>query len=228
MSKSLRSRLLIGIALTTLLVLTMTAATTFVLVRRSLLKEFDSLLGTEAEAMTKLVEQDHDKLKIEFTEHRIQEFVHAVRPQYYEVWNKDGVVIARSSDVLGANDLISNPDIPDDTFAFTVLPDGRRGRIVVERFVPVVDDESAVAIGAASVEKLQYEALPSNSSLRRQMTLVVACGTEEIDETVGQPGLDDFCYFKRGFGHFDWSLGMDGYVRDAATRIVGIANWWRQ
>ena len=81
MSRSLRTRLLVRIALTTLVVLPTTAAITFVLVRRSFLEEFDSLLGTKAEAMAKLVEQDHDKLRIEFADHRMDEFTHDVRAE---------------------------------------------------------------------------------------------------------------------------------------------------
>ena len=64
------------------------------------------------------VEQDKDKIKIEFTVHRMRGFVRKARPKYYEVWNEDGVAIAKSPQ-LGPNDLISSPDLPDDTFSFT-------------------------------------------------------------------------------------------------------------
>jgi hypothetical protein len=86
------------------------------------LKEFDSLLGSMAEATIKLIELEHDRVKIEFTEHRLQAFVRKVRPEYYEVWNADGLVIAQSP-YLVESDLISGPDITDDTAS---APEGSR------------------------------------------------------------------------------------------------------
>ena len=173
MARSLRSQLLVHIALTTLLVFSIAAATTFVLLRNSLLDEFDSLLDAKVQAMAKLVEQDHDKLRIEFVEHQLHEFVRDQAREYYEVWDANGRVIARSPH-LGKYDLLDDPkQMAEETvFAFAELPDGRRGRITATKFVPIIDDESLLASDSAVTQSV------------KPMTLAIACGTEAIDQTV--------------------------------------------
>ncbi|NQT87411.1 hypothetical protein HQ560_11640, partial [bacterium] len=60
MRHSLRRRLLLGVALSTLFVLVASSLAVYLLMRASLLAEVDSTLGSKARALAALVEQEHE------------------------------------------------------------------------------------------------------------------------------------------------------------------------
>jgi two-component system, OmpR family, heavy metal sensor histidine kinase CusS len=185
MRRSLRAQLLARIAVTTLVIFSVAAATTFILIRKSLLEEFDTLLDAKVHALAKLVEQDHDKLRIEFAEHHLHEFVRDVLPEYYEVWDEKGVPISRSPH-LASHDLLDDPNISGDiTFRFLNLPDGRQGRVAAIRFVPIVDDESLLAKERDAKKRADADESPNaDSDPLQKMTLALASGTNAIYQTV--------------------------------------------
>ncbi len=213
MARSLRSQLLVHIALTTLLVFSIAAATTFVLLRKSLLDEFDSLLDAKVQAMAKLVEQDHDKLRIEFVEHQLHEFVRDQAREYYEVWDAKGRVIARSPH-LGKYDLLDDPkQMADETvFAFAELPDGRRGRITATKFVPIIDDESLLASDTRGDTKCQ-----TNDTCDR-----VWYGSNRSNR--GANRLDNFHCLGRSLAFISMCLSLECRASDSSIEDIGGTN----
>lgn len=187
MNWSLRSRLLLGIAATTVLGFAVAATVIFVVLRASLLREFDELLASKARALATLIKQQGDKLEVKFTEHPMQEFARKVRPEYFQVWDVDGTIIARSRR-LGTDDLprISG-SLTAPGFQFTELPDGRRGRLVAVEFLPAVEgdsleterDDDHTGRDADDADRVDF-------TNRRRVMLVVARETTAINNAISQ------------------------------------------
>src|SRR5262249_30569042 len=151
----------------------------------SLRSEFDSLLDAKVQALARLVEQDHDRLRIEFADHRLHEFVRNHNPEYYEVWDEQGKVVSKSPHLHNL-DLLNLPCRGDKTtFESSQLPDGRPGRIAALQFVPIVDDEVLLARPSHSAKTSDAgDQVESNPLHLQKMTLAITRGTEEIDRTI--------------------------------------------
>lgn len=146
MKTTLRARLLLGISATIITTLAVTHYGMFVVVKRQLFIEFDEALAAKARALAVLVEQDGDHISIEFQQHPMQEFARAVRPEYYQLWNADDVVLARSRQ-LHENDLVKlQGDRVVPQIKAVVLPDGRSGRAAGIQFRPNLEGEMPVRV----------------------------------------------------------------------------------
>jgi two-component system sensor histidine kinase QseC len=166
---SLRSRLLLGAAVSTALVLSASGGVLYVLMRAALFSEFDGALGTRARALAMLVEQDKDEVDAEFEERDLPEFARAGRPEYLELWLDDGRVLYRSPS-LGRGDLErigGPPGAP--AFRPVTLPDGRRGRLAGITFVPKQEREGR--------------------GHPREVTLAIARETRDVDATLARLGV---------------------------------------
>ena len=138
-------------------------------------------------------------------------------PKYYE-----GVERGRRGNCAvvkpGASDLISNPDVPDDTFSSQLgFPMGDAGTLLRKDWCPSLMTSPFIASRTVSVQNCEETQVritigptPTNDAGHGK-------GTDEIDETVDQPGLDDFSGVKRGFSPPDRSPGMDSYERYATS-----------
>ena len=93
---SLQRRLLFGTALGTTLVLLVAGIGLHAMVRAALFQEFDNALRDKATTLAALIEQDGDRIELEFTEADMAEFTRSDRPQYFQVWLRDGTVVERS------------------------------------------------------------------------------------------------------------------------------------
>lgn len=139
--KTLQARLLISTAIGTTLVLLVSGTVLYVLVRQSLWTEFDESLASKARSLAALVEQENDRLEVEFDEASLPEFEPSDHAEYYQLWLSRARVLARSRS-LGRHDLGLIQGPPNDPAYQSVrLPDGRTGRIVGIAFVPRLEDE---------------------------------------------------------------------------------------
>ncbi len=134
--KSLRVQLLLGMALGTTVVFFVSGTLLFALIGRTLRTEFDEALAAKARSMAALADEDEEGLDFELPETLLPEFAAADRAEYYQVWQQDGSVFARSPSLQEGN--LDRPAGTYDAPAFqsVLLPDGRAGRIVGLTFVP--------------------------------------------------------------------------------------------
>ena len=134
--RSLQGRLLLGTAIASAVMLLAAGMVLYLLVRLALVAEFDAVLAAKARALGTLVEQDGDKVDFEAENVAMPEFERANRPEYFELWLEEGSVLARSKSLRGGH--LSRIDGPPGVpvFQWTLLPDGRCGRLVGVTFTP--------------------------------------------------------------------------------------------
>jgi two-component system, OmpR family, heavy metal sensor histidine kinase CusS len=170
MTMSIRSRLLLWITGGMSVLLILFALVVYVAISRSLLRGFDEVLLASARTIRGAVELDENaRVKFDLDERDAPEFYRAVRPDYFQFWQANGEVLARSPS-LGKTDLkrfersVDAPESP--LFRPVLLPGSRAGRAVEILFTPKADEEAQAVI-------------PSP-----QITLVVARETASLDSTV--------------------------------------------
>jgi heavy metal sensor kinase len=168
MTGSLRSRLLLLTVAGMTLVLIVFALAMNAAVDQSLAGGFDAALAATARTLAAEVEQKDGKVKASFDEEEVDlsAFKRPKRPEYFQLWNAAGTVLARSPS-MGLADLpraAASPDAPG--FEALALPDGRPGRAATLVFVPKVEDEDHRGPSPAPVQ---------------HATLVVARETADID-----------------------------------------------
>jgi signal transduction histidine kinase len=173
---SLRARLIIGTGVTTALLVGAASASLFFLVRSTLYGEFDQLLSAKARALAALIEQDADKVEIEFAEHPLQEFERADRPEYFQVWADDGRVLARSRR-LEEHDLDRiNGEAGEPEFRFVRLPDGRDGRLASVWFYPSSSGKGEEETRSRVTLSLARETAPIDATLAKLTWILAAVG----------------------------------------------------
>jgi two-component system sensor histidine kinase QseC len=161
--------LLFGSTLTSGVTLAVLSVATFLLMRRTLISDFDSASLAKARALSSAVEQKGQDVSVEAGEIPT-EYLRRDRPEYFTVRLDDGTELARSAS-LGDGRLAEAGAGSEPQFQSTALPDGRRGRLVTLRFTPRVeqDEEDGHA---------QAPAVP------RTAVLTLARDTSEIDATL--------------------------------------------
>ncbi len=169
MTRSLRGRLLLSTAIGAILVLSAAGVILYLLMRASLLREFDASLLAKARALAALVEQDGDRVKFEFENLNMPEFERPDRPEYFQVWRADGSVLARSKSLSAGNlDRLGETEgLPAHRSG--MLPDGRRGRQIGIVFRARQEDEDENR---------------EQGRLAQLVALAVACETAGIDRTL--------------------------------------------
>jgi len=220
MNMTLRTRLLLGICTTIIVTLSATHYGMYVLMKRQLLTEFDDALAAKARALAVLVEQDGDRVDIEFQKHPMQEFARGMRPEYYQVWHADGTVLARSRQ-LGKDDLAQlRGDRVVPQIKSAVLPDGRGGRAAGISFRPNMEGELPPVSPPprrdpngriAGMEDDDNDALDldeSDYASRPFVTLVVARDTQDLDASLAK---------------LTWLLAGSGLL--ATAIILGVLAW---
>lgn len=179
MTRSLRTRLLIGLTVGTSVVLIASGLVLYNLIRAELLAEFDESLISEARSIATLVEEKDGLIQTEMGEHGVPVFETEDRPVYYALWRSDGTLIERSS-VLGSTELAQFGGTPGQPeFRRVMLPNQQAGRMVGIHFTPHKEDEDGgrePTNGARNDEQ-------------NQVTLVVARGTSGLETTLTRIGL---------------------------------------
>jgi two-component system heavy metal sensor histidine kinase CusS len=160
---SLRKRLLIGIIGTMILLLTVFSLTVYTLIRRSLINQFDETLLSIARIMAVSVERDGNKIELEHEVQQMLEFQNKDNPTYFQIWDNDGRVVAKST-LLETNDLpYLNGSLNVPVFRAIHKKGSRPERVVGLKFLPrnesddtVYTDETAavVLVVAADAVKL--------------------------------------------------------------------------
>lgn len=118
-------------------------------------EHFNAALADKVGTFTDLTEVERDgrrrndgdtrtRVDLEFQRLALPEFQPSPDAMFYQVWARDGRVLARSPSLAGT-DLAQPAVVQGDrpVFADVSLPGGERGRAVVLRFTPRLDDELA-------------------------------------------------------------------------------------
>lgn len=164
MFRSLRARLLLGTVGATVLFLIAVGLALYGLVRSALIGEFDAVLGSKARILAIMVVEGDGWYKLVYEPSYFPEYDRRQDAEYFQIWRSGGHVLKRSPslDRVDLPQLAGAVDAP--AFASVVLPDGRPGRAGGIRFTPRREDG----------EK-------RSSDPNREMTLVVAQGTAELE-----------------------------------------------
>ncbi|MDH4238799.1 MAG: sensor histidine kinase [Phycisphaerae bacterium] len=103
MTTSLRTRLILGIVGGMVLLLTIFILTVYILIQRALVNQFDSALLSTARILAASVETDANTIDLEDVQN-MPEFNDPKYQTYYQIWEQDGKVMARSP-FLGTDNL---------------------------------------------------------------------------------------------------------------------------
>jgi len=143
MSQSLRTRLMIGTAMATTIVLIIAAVSLYLLVRATLIQQVDQGLLAQAHAIIGMTEFKAGRISIEVDQGELPEFAQqAQRPWIFELLDDQGRVIGKSASLGEFGEMRhewgSDPIVPVQMFG--ALPDGRDGRMLWLRFSPRNED----------------------------------------------------------------------------------------
>ncbi len=145
MIRSLRMRLFLGIVAVSMLVLGILSIAIDQAVHHTLQEEFDATLLDKARALASMVEQSADVTHFDFQSDQFPEFQTGPKAAYFEVY-LNGKPYQHSAS-LGEGHLpplLNKENAEPEARAFT-LPDGRKGRILVMAFVPLIENDDPAA-----------------------------------------------------------------------------------
>ena len=167
MTHSLQARLVLRTAWLVAALVSLAAVAIYLLMRASLVAEFDAALLLEARSLTPHVELSGDQVGLEFELGQLPEYSREDHPRYFEIWTHDGKVQGKSQS-LGAEDLATPTGSSHaGEIQAVVLPTGLAGRQLALGFQPRIEDEE-----------------PNYRAGGKQMTIVVARDTAELDGTL--------------------------------------------
>lgn len=164
--KRLRHRLLVGLSA----LFAALGVGLYLLTGHLLTAQFDHALEAKARVLGALVKQQSDgSFDVDFAEEPMPEFGRARDPEYFELWLASGR--SERSESLGGRHLPRPLPGHDRVASFAVdLPDGRPGRALALRFLPLTEEEAHAG----------EPALRSSPS-RVEATLVLARGRADLD-----------------------------------------------
>jgi signal transduction histidine kinase len=141
MRRSIKTRLLLWMIGGMTILLGVFAVVVYEAMSRSLVGGFDDVLGSTVRTIHGFVEQDDEEVKVETDERELPEFYRAERPDYFQVWSEEGLTIARSPSLEGADLERFQGPLGSLNYRMVRLPDGRPGRAVSFLFEPKVDED---------------------------------------------------------------------------------------
>jgi heavy metal sensor kinase len=136
MMHSIRARLLLGTIAGTLAIVVGAGSELYATTRSSLRHAFDDTLVARARALASLVEYDDGRLEFEIDNRTLPEFSRSERPDYFEIREPDGRVLARSPSLAGMDLPLPQNASGDVTTYSALLPDGRSGRASCITIIP--------------------------------------------------------------------------------------------
>ncbi len=160
MTLSLRTRLLLGVIVSSVLLLGILCTILYAITRNTLLSQFDNSLLSAARMLSAVVEKEDKKeepgaeenkyvenrsdseLEFEFDVRMTPEFNSLNGGGYYQFWNQDRTLIVRSPSLGKANLPYFGEESSADTYRQCLLPDDKPGRAVSYRFIPRMKDET--------------------------------------------------------------------------------------
>jgi two-component system, OmpR family, heavy metal sensor histidine kinase CusS len=140
MIRSLQLRLLLTTSLASSVILAMLSLSIYYAMQRRLVAEFDAGLKAKARTIAAMVEWNDGKITFDADLAQMPEFTNSHHPEFFEIWLKDGSVLARSATLQGKN-LPRSAAVPDPTGLPALLPDGHRGRQTTLAFDIRVDQD---------------------------------------------------------------------------------------
>ncbi|MCP4259445.1 MAG: GHKL domain-containing protein [Planctomycetes bacterium] len=188
MSRSLRTRLLIGIIIGMILLLTIFSLLIYVVIRSTLVKQFDTSLTSVAQILAASVEIDGDEIELDFEAQQMPEFLNAEHPTHYQLWAADGTVIAKSP-LLGLENLLRvvgplNAVVPGISRDKNGQPQRTVGITFIPRLADSHDEDEDEDDGDKDKdEDIQDYLSPENV---QALTLVVA---RDVSDLYGQLGF---------------------------------------
>ena len=130
-------------------------------------QDIDAVLLAKAQSLMALTEIENNVVEIEPYEHALPAYADRQAPDYFIMLDHEGRTIARSASVGEGDWLVPLANQPGHEYHDVPLPDGRAGRAIEMRFVPLIDDDDVVD-GAKSVP------LP--------VTLMIATSRDSLDQ----------------------------------------------
>ncbi len=193
MTRSLQSRLMLGTGVSMAAVLLVAGILLYLVVRGSLLAEFDSDLEKTCRSLAGMVETDGQRVESEMADRALPRSAGSDRPDWYQILGASGRIIESSPGLVEQRLAICAGQGPLSV-GFAELPDGRPGRSVALRFVPrfepphetdLPDHESIGAVPAAAVETgTANPGGTGDAAHGSSVTLVVARDTTEMNRTL--------------------------------------------
>jgi two-component system heavy metal sensor histidine kinase CusS len=145
MSRSLRTRLLIGIISGMILLLAIFSLLIYGVIRGTLVKQFDTSLASIAQVLAASVEIDANEIELEFEVQQMPEFLNPDNPTHYQFWNANGTVIAKSPLLVTDNLLRLNGSVDTIVHGTSKGKNGRPQRAAGLTFMPrIADSEDKV------------------------------------------------------------------------------------
>lgn len=181
---SLRTRLLVDIVGGMILLLTVFGLIIYTLTHRALIDQFDSSLLSAARMLAASVEQDNDGVEIGFEVQEMPEFQRSEHPTYYQLWNDDDTVLARSPS-LDTDDLLRfEGPFDEPVFQEFKIKNNRPARAVGFKFNPkAADNEGEDSPKPAKTQSLTLVVARDAGDLRhtlkflRWLLLIASAGT---------------------------------------------------
>ena len=137
--KSIQGRLTVYIVAGTALLLLAVGLVLDIQLSKQFDKEFNRSLLAKALTMVTLTEQDNGEVEFDLVEDLAPEFKPGGRPEYLQLLFQDGTVFRKSSSLGDADLRISAAALDQPRFEDLALPDGRPGRMVTFKFIPIDD-----------------------------------------------------------------------------------------
>jgi len=147
MMRSLRTRLLAGIISGMIMMLIVFSLLIYVVIRSTLIKQFDTSLASVAQILAASVEIDANGVEVDIEVQQMPEFTNPDHPMNYQIWKLDGQVISRSP-LLGTSDLpFFHGPLDKPVFKVFPGPENHPYRAAGTTFLPRIDtDESYDAV----------------------------------------------------------------------------------
>jgi signal transduction histidine kinase len=216
--RSLRWRLVGSLAVVTAATFAIAAVATYHLFRRSLLAEFDELLAAKARTLAMLAEPEETGVEFEFHEHELVDFSRAFDPEYFESWDDAGRPLVDSG---------HSPKLPRmepgtldaPHCEFVTLPDGRPGRMIAVRFLPVAEEAAPDRWGSQWITlAVARDSAPMDRALSQLAWMLGGVSMVAVTALVG---LLAWVVVRslRPLGDFARSIEAIGEA-DLATRVV--------
>lgn len=166
--RSLRASLVMRTALLLASTLSIAAVTIYLLMRASLISEFDAALLVEARSLTSHVEQSGREVSLEFQVGELPDYARSDHPHYFEIWSHGGQLKGKSQSVGDQN--LERPSglTEEPVYSVVALPNGLAGRQVAFHFNPRVEDDNS-----------------GHTPDEQALLIVVARDTAQFDSMVG-------------------------------------------
>jgi len=178
---SIHKRLLCGLLVGLLMLFAVSGGLLYFYVRTVLTRQFDAALAAKAHAVCSLIKQSDGGVELDFSAESIPEFGPTGRFDFFQIWRENGTVLQRSPS-LGRNDLPRRTDVGDGpAFGNILLADGRPGRSIELRVVPIADEDeredgerSRAKAARAGARSVRVVVAQDRSDLHRTLALLLS------------------------------------------------------